>query len=116
MIDEKKIEEAKRAFIADKKILGVISIIDLSCGFKEGAHWAIEQFLKDLWHHSSEIPHEGKYLVVEHNITDTIKEYISFKRLDGYVGYDWVPYCKSSRVARWLYVDDLLPKKKGGEK
>lgn len=50
MIDEKKIEEAKEAFIADKKILGIVAINDLACGFKEGANWALEQFLKDLWH------------------------------------------------------------------
>ena len=35
MIDEKKIEEAKKSFIADKKILGVMAMNDLACGFKE---------------------------------------------------------------------------------
>lgn len=48
MIDDKKIEEAKEAFIADKKILGVVAMNDLACGFKEGAKWAINEFLKDL--------------------------------------------------------------------
>ena len=48
MIDEKKIEEAKKSFIADKKILGVMAMNDLACGFKEGANWAINEFLKDL--------------------------------------------------------------------
>ena len=57
-MDEKKIEEAKKAFIADKKILGIEAMNDLACGFKAGAHWAIH--------------------------------------------------------IRWPYIDDILPKQKGG--
>ena len=53
---EKKIEEAKKAFIANKKVLGVIAMNDLDCGFNACAHWAIGQFLKDLWYDASEEP------------------------------------------------------------
>ena len=31
MIDDKKIEEAKEAFIANKNILGVVAMNDLAC-------------------------------------------------------------------------------------
>lgn len=34
MIDERRIVEAKKAFIADKKILGIIAMNDLACDFK----------------------------------------------------------------------------------
>ena len=87
-------------------------IEELSDAYKAGAKWVINEFLKDLWHPASEIPCEGKYLVVEYNVTDTIKDYLSFKRLEGYLGWNWISYCKSTNVTQWLYVDDLLPKKR----
>ena len=86
-------------------------IEELSDAYKAGAKWVINEFLKDLWHPASEIPCEGKYLVVEYNVTDIIKDYLSFKRLEGYLGWNWIPYCKSANVTQWLYIDDLLPKK-----
>lgn len=61
MIDDKKIEEAKEAFISDKKILGVVAMNDLACGFKEGAKWAINEFLKDLWHPNTKEPDKMFY-------------------------------------------------------
>lgn len=73
MIDDKKIEEAKEAFIADKKILGIMAMNDLACGFKEGAKWAINDFLKDLWHHASEKPNikaKRKLCEIRSNLTD----------------------------------------------
>ena len=121
MIDNKKIEKAALGYcakcsdITNRNVdLDEDEYVDLYNGFIDGAKWAINEFLKDLWHPASEIPCEGKYLVVEYNITDTIKDYLSFKRLEGYLGWNWIPYCKSANVTQWLYVDDLLPKK-GGE-
>ena len=113
MIDDKKIEIAARRYseVTDCDKQEALLIEE---GFKEGANWAINDFLKDLWHPASEIPCEGKYLVVEYNVTDTIKDYLSFKRLEGYLGWNWIPYCKSANVTQWLYIDDLFPKE-GGE-
>lgn len=124
MIDDKKIEEAKdsifnRYFL--KRCEGMVCVDHISepvyldyqikQAIELGAKWAINELLKDLWHPASEIPCEGKYLVVEYNVTDTIKDYLSFKRLEGYLGWNWIPYCKSSNVTKWLYIGDLLPKK-----
>ena len=115
MIDDKKIEEAARCNADKYRNYPTLSDKDRDkvsiCSFMEGAKWATNEFLKDLWHPASEIPCEGKYLVVEYNITDTIKDYLSFKRLEGYLGWNWIPYCKSANVTQWLYIDDLLPKK-----
>nr|DAW35409.1 MAG TPA: hypothetical protein [Caudoviricetes sp.] len=66
MINEKKIEE-----IANKHLESEfsdndypISITDIKkqCkdNFKAGAHWAIEEFLKDLWHLANEQPKYSK--------------------------------------------------------
>lgn len=121
MIDNKKIEEAAKVYMIgefyDKDeaewnypITNEEKRNQCIIDFKAGARWAINEFLKDLWHPASEIPCEGKYLVVEYNVTDTIKDYLSFKRLEGYLGWNWIPYCKSANVTQWLYIDDLLPK------
>ena len=110
MIDNKKIEDAAKQHSEESYISGYFQAC-YKDAFMDGAKWAINEFLKDLWHPASEIPCEGKYLVVEYNVTDTIKDYLSFKRLDGYLGWNWISYCKSANVTRWLYIDDLLPKK-----
>ena len=110
MIDDKKIEDAAKQHSEESYISDYFQAC-YKDAFMEGAKWTINEFLKDLWHPASEIPCEGKYLVVEYNITDTIKDYLSFKRLEGYLGWNWIPYCKSANVTQWLYVDDLLPKK-----
>ena len=122
MIDNKKIEDVAKVYMIDEfydrdeaewnyPITNEEKRNQCIIDFKAGAKWAINEFLKDLWHPASEIPCEGKYLVVEYNVTDTIKDYLSFKRLEGYLGWNWIPYCKSANVTQWLYIDDLLPKK-----
>ena len=110
MIDDKKIEDAAKQHLEESYISDYFQAC-YKDAFMEGAKWAINEFLKDLWHPAREIPCEGKYLVVEYNITDTIKDYLSFKRLEGYLGWNWISYCKSANVTQWLYIDDLLPKK-----
>ena len=110
MINDKKIEDAAKQHSEESYISDYFQAC-YKDAFMEGAKWAINEFLKNLWHPTSEIPCEGKYLVVEYNVTDTIKDYLSFKRLEGYLGWNWVPYCKSANVTQWLYIDDLLPKR-----
>ena len=110
MINDKKIEDAAKQHSEESYISDYFQAC-YKDAFMEGAKWVINEFLKDLWHPASEIPCEGKYLVVEYNITDTIKDYLSFKRLEGYLGWNWIPYCKSANITQWLYVDDLFSKK-----
>ena len=122
MIDNKKIEDVAKVYMIGEfydrdeaewnyPITNEEKRNQCIIDFKAGVKWAINEFLKDLWHPASEIPCEGKYLVVEYNITDTIKDYLSFKRLEGYLGWNWISYCKSANVTQWLYIDDLLPKR-----
>lgn len=77
MIEEKKIEEAQEEIFEDKFLLNGEEIEfdndakeemfykeDIKEAIKLGANWAIEQFLKDLWHHAGEVPRNdnGKVL------------------------------------------------------
>ena len=110
MIDENKIEEAKKSFIADKKILGVMAMNDLACGFKEGTKWAINELFKNLWHPVSEEPRKDVSIIVEtHN--DKNMFYYAWNRWQDNFYPSWTDAVLCSRVSRWLYIDDLLPKK-----
>ena len=109
MIDDKKIEEAKKSFIADKKILGVMAMNDLACGFKEGAKWAINEFLKDLLHPAEEIPEKERPVLVVYKHGGYSIEYWEPYNISGQVNY-W-----TLDITQWLYVDDLFPKEGGGE-
>lgn len=55
MIDDKKIEGAARRYSkvtdCDKE-----EALLIEEGFKEGAEWAINEFLKDLWHQTNKEP------------------------------------------------------------
>jgi len=113
MIDEKKIEETAKEYskVTDCNKTEAMLVEE---GFKEGAHWAIEQFLKDLWHPASEEPKKGKLCLLEViyslplSMTDEI-DYITSKSKK----YGWEEYNfkrNDREITRWLYVDDLLPK------
>lgn len=117
MIDDKKIEEAATmASISDTEkgrvregyVINALS--DHENGFREGyiegAKWAINEFLKDLWHPASE---EAK----RHS-------YIMFKTANNngfeteYIDCSWKTLARCFQITQWLYIDDLLPKE-GGE-
>ena len=109
MIDDKKIEEAARRYSevtdCDKK-----EALLIEEGFKEGANWAINELIKDLWHPASEEPELCKRVIVERKDREGQKRfYIS----DRDPMFCWQEEVKVCGFIRWLYVDDLLPKEGG---
>ncbi len=111
-MDEKKIEEAAREHSANASG-DYIAATEAEEGFKAGAHWAIQEFLKDLWHDASEEPRMFAEVVAEAKITESINTYISFKKSDA-LFTNWTAYSHGASITRWLYIDDLFPKQKGG--
>lgn len=113
MIDDKEIDIAARAQALSKHInetayFQLRSIED----FKDGARWAINEFLKDLWHPDSDKPvmsEHGMILVELNDITaykySLWRSTTTYECLCNNKGY----------IRRWLYVDELFPKE-GGEK
>ena len=72
MIDNKKIEEAALGYCA--KCSDIINrnvdldedeCVDLYNGFIDGAKWAINEFLKNLWHPANEVPEIGRVIIME---------------------------------------------------
>lgn len=109
MIDDKKIEEAARDYINKNGYFVKYDedpCVDIEFAYKEGAKWAINEFLKYLWHPASE---EAK----RHN-------YILFKTINNngfgteYIDCSWEKLVRCHQITQWIYIDDLFPKK-GGE-
>ena len=123
MIDEKKIEEASYKYADKFYPKNMYDMLTEGCNsisynsFSEGAHWAIQEFLKDLWHDANEEPACGNILV-ESTYTPGRYPQKCYSVEDmgdiGAVYYDWKEYIELNDVTRWLYIDDLLPKE-GGE-
>ena len=117
MIDEKKLEEAAKAYF-EAAYGDLRPDTFLMKSFKQGAHWAIQEFLKDLWHPVEEEPIHGKGIILLGDRNTVIKFdhwhgcYISEKK--PYIR-GWEDFIKEySVIKRWCYTDDLLPKE-GGE-
>lgn len=122
MIDERRIEEAKEEIFEDSFLLNGEDIVfdndakeemfykeDIKEAIGLGAKWAINEFLKDLWHPASEEPREFAEVLAEAKITESIKTYISFKRNDA-LFKNWDAYSSGANITRWLYIDDLFQK------
>lgn len=105
MIDDKKIEEAANEYSQDN--CGYSYDIENFLAFEQGAKWAIDEFLKDLWHDESEKPVMSEYgmIIVELNDITACKYSLwrsttTYETLCNNKGY----------IRRWLYLNDLLPK------
>lgn len=141
MIDDKKIEEAKEEIYEDRFLLNGEEVVfdndakeemfykeDIKEAIGLGAKWAINEFLKDLWHPMQEEPK----LVGEEIIIETFLEGKRNTMVQNYmVGVeflhtietirwisDWDSFlaeiCDDVKMIRWCYFKDLLPKE-GGE-
>lgn len=111
MIDNKKIDDAAYRFATSQEHGELLALID---GYKEGYKDAINEFLKDLWHPASEEPRKDVSIMVEtHN--DENMFYYAWNRWRDNFYPSWTDAVLCSRVSRWLYIDDLLPKEGGGE-
>lgn len=106
MIEERRIEEAAFDFndgeLTNDKLI--------RAAFIYSAKWMQEEFLKNLWHTSSEEPRVFAEVLAEAKITESIKTYISFKRNDA-LFKNWDAYSSGANITRWLYIDDLFPNK-----
>lgn len=134
MVDDKKIEEAacayeKKTQIAceklNKKLGGngfSVTYKNADAAFIDGAHWAISEFLKDLWHTDDGMPESGKTILIKglecHN---TVGGYTLFNtrtdidlgNFDKKIQWDW--FCEwAGTDFKWCYLEDIL--QKGGEK
>lgn len=70
-------------------------------GFTCGAKWAINEFLKDLWHPASEEPEINREILVDGR-TENKSIMLLQTKLN-----NWKKL-SNQEIKRWLYIDDLL--------
>lgn len=102
MIDDKKIEEAAFGYADDGR--GFEAFID-------GAYWAINEFLNGLWHPVSEKPRRyTPYLaqLLPASPFETLSPFETFSDSEL-----WERFLEDGSITRWVYIDDLFPKKEG---
>lgn len=113
MIDEKKIKQAAIECADEYYSLDVGKDREETNReiFVRGAHWAINEFLKDLWHDASEKPTRGKLLLTQ-SVSDIGTNKHEYEVESSTHVLD---YCREFKLFKWLYIDDLFPKKGGTE-
>ena len=106
MIDNKTIEDTAKQYSEESYISGYFQAC-YKDAFTEGAKWAINELLKDLWHPSSENPKKGRVFLYK-----TMFEGYGINQIID--GNEWKYIIKYQKATQWLYIDDLFPKE-GGE-
>lgn len=124
MIDDKQIEEAANLcrfeVIAsmhnpyqcfEEEVDAQTDLIENS--FISGAKWAINEFLKDLWHPNTEEPDKSKSDIITLGFDNDA--YLQFKESILWSKESWRHSISRCQIIKWAYVSDLLPKKGGEE-
>ena len=122
MIDEKKIESAKEGIYEDRFLLNGEEIVfdndakeemfykeDIKEAIVLGAKWAINEFLKNLWHQKDEEPEGYDELILLH-----YSEFNCYSLSQVKYFKSWKEFVDRAPIENWLYIDDLF-QKDGGE-
>lgn len=118
----KKIEEVKEEIYEDRFLLNGEEVVfdndtkeemfykeDIKEAIGLGAKWAINEFIKDLWHQTNKGP-EGydEWILLGYNVGN----YYSLAQVKDFKS--WKGFVERAPIDKWLYIDDLFPKE-GGE-
>lgn len=122
MIDKNKIEKAARQIsekVVDAKGFNDSKPTHLAFldghidGFNAGAKWAINEFLKDLWHQNTEEPDKSKSDIITLGFDNDA--YLQFKESILWNKESWRHSISRCQIIKWAYLSDILPKQEGGE-
>lgn len=126
MIDDKKIEEVKES-IFNKHFLNknedVVCIdhiaepvyldYQINKAIELGAKWAINEFLKDLWHPNTEEADKRKSDIITLGFDNDA--YLQFKESILWREESWRHSISRCQIIKWAYLSDILPEQEGGE-
>lgn len=123
MIDDKKIEEAAQGaadlYEQDLPIMSYNEDTEVDgqhhfCQefgaelFKDGAKWAINEFLKNLWHPNTEEPDKSKSDIITLGFDNDA--YLQFKESILWREESWRHSISRCQIIKWAYLSDILPK------
>ena len=104
MIDEKKIKSAAQGYC--DATYGTLDDHPLIAeAFKQGANWAINEFLKDLWHPVSKEPEKFRKILYTGGSIDTTDTTMLI------INNSWNTKVYLLKIKKWCYIDDLFQKK-----
>lgn len=81
--------------------------------FKDGAKWAINEFLKNLWHPNTEEPDKSKSDIITLGFDNDA--YLQFKESILWNEESLRHSISRCQIIKWAYLSDILPKQEGGE-
>lgn len=128
VFDDKKIEEAARGaadlYEQDLPIMSYDEDTEVDgqhhfCQefgaelFKDGAKWAINEFLKNLWHPNTEEPDKSKSDIITLGFDNDA--YLQFKESILWNEESWRHSISRCQIIKWAYLSDILPKQEEGE-
>lgn len=111
MIDDKKIEEAVRNYCNNRYPASQDAPF-IAEGFRHGAKWAINEFLKGLWHPNTKEPDKNKSDIITLGFDNDA--YLQFKESILWNEESWRHSISRCQITKWAYLSDILPKQEGG--
>ena len=118
MLDDNKIEAAKEEIYEDRFLLNGEEIVfnndekeemfykeDIKEAIGLGAKWAINEFLKNLWHQKDEEPEGYDELILLH-----YSEFNCYSLSQVKYFKSWKEFVERAPIENWLYIDDLFQK------
>lgn len=120
VFDDKKIEAAANKHIETEyarynsgKVEEEMICLRGKDSFKEDAKWAINEFLKNLWHPNAEEPDKSKSDIITLGFDNDA--YLQFKESILWNEESWRHSISRCQIIKWAYLSDILPKQEGGE-
>ena len=113
MINDEKVEEAASVYSTSNgySVIGPDGRMslkpELETAFEAGVHWAINEFLKDLWHPASEEPEKFRKILYTGGSRNTTDTTMLIRN------NSWNTKVYLLKIKKWCYIDDLFPKEGG---
>ena len=107
MINDKKIEKAIEDYVRYSSVEDEYPGTE-GDAFKAGAKWAINEFLKSLWHPNTEEPDKSKSDIITLGFGDDA--FLQFKESIFWNKESWRHSISRCQIIKWAYLSDILPK------
>ena len=113
MIDNNKIKSAAQGY-CDATYGTLNTNPFIAEAFRKGANWAINEFLKDLWHPVWKEPDDDRYILWEEKYSGVKSTmFYNATEYNTFCDESWDSKVASLNITRWLYIDDLFSKEGG---
>lgn len=107
MLDDNKIKSAAQGY-CDATYGTLDTNPFIAEAFRKGAKWAINEFLKSLWHPNTEEPDKSESDIITLSLDNDA--YLQFKESIIWNTESWRHSISRCQIAKWAYLSNILPK------